>query len=85
VLSVSPKQVVNWHKGNDIWAMVVVHQSEDSANAVPPPTIVQAVLSEFKDVFAKPTYLPPHREYDHTVPLVLGVVLVNAKPYRYSP
>jgi hypothetical protein len=50
VLPISPEQVVKWHKGNDIWAMAVVHHSEDSANAVPPLDIVQAVLLELKDV-----------------------------------
>jgi hypothetical protein len=43
------------------------------------------VLAEFKDVFAEPSSLPPHREYDHNVPLVPGAIPVNAKPYRYSP
>jgi hypothetical protein len=59
--------------------MAVVHQSEEKAAALPHPEIVQAVLSEFQDVFAEPNYLPPHREYDHTIPLMSGVVPMNAK------
>jgi hypothetical protein len=85
VSSISPEQVVKWHQGNDIWAMAVAHQFEDPVRAAPPPDIIEIVLSEFQDVFAEPTSLPPHREYDHTVPLVHGSVPINAKPYRYSP
>jgi hypothetical protein len=36
-------------------------------------------------VFEEPTALPPHREYDHTVPLLPNVVPINVGPYRYSP
>jgi hypothetical protein len=85
ISSISPEQVVKWQQGNDIWAMVVVHQTEDSVKADPPPAIIQVVLSEFHDVFVEPTSLPPHMEYDHTILLVPGVVPVNTKPYRYSP
>jgi hypothetical protein len=52
---------------------------------VAPPLIIQQVLLEFEDVFAEPSVLPPHRQYDHTVPLLLGANPVNAKPYRYFP
>jgi hypothetical protein len=36
-------------------------------------------------VFAAPTELPPHREYDHTIYLSPRVVPFNSRPYRYSP
>jgi hypothetical protein len=36
-------------------------------------------------VFSTPTKLPPHRDYDHTISLLPGSVLVNSKPYHYSP
>jgi hypothetical protein len=52
---------------------------------VAPPPIIQQVLLEFEDVFAEPSVLPPHRQYDHTFPLLPGANPVNAKPYRYSP
>jgi hypothetical protein len=35
-------------------------------------------------VFAPPTSLPPSRPYDQHIPLLPGVMLINAKPYRYS-
>jgi hypothetical protein len=85
VVSISAEQVVKWQKGNNIWAMVVVHFVEESIKQVPPPPCIHQVLAEFKDVFVEPSSLPPHREYDHAVPLVPGAIPVNAKPYRYSP
>ena len=29
--------------------------------------------------------MPPSREFDHQIPLLLGVKPINIKPYRYSP
>ena len=29
--------------------------------------------------------MPPHRAYDHAIPLYPNVVPVNARPYHYSP
>jgi hypothetical protein len=52
--------------------MVVLHQTEEPITAV-------------QDSVAEPTSLPPHREYDHTMPLVPGAVPINTEPYRYSP
>jgi hypothetical protein len=43
------------------------------------------VLDKFQDVFDMPKALPPHKEYDHTIPLLPGSTLVNSRPYRYSP
>jgi hypothetical protein len=88
VLSISADQVVKWQRGNDIWAMAVVHPSGEQGRPLSIPVVIQQVLAEFKDVFANPTSLSAHREYDHTVPLVPlvpGAVHVNAKPYGYSP
>jgi hypothetical protein len=76
---------VKWSKGNDIWALAVVQQVDDrTSEAVLPDSIAQ-VLQNFKEVFSAPTELPPHREYDHTISLLLGLVPVNSQPYRYSP
>jgi hypothetical protein len=43
------------------------------------------VLDEFKDVLTEPSTLPPHREYDHTIPLMSNSAPVNTRPNRYSP
>jgi hypothetical protein len=36
-------------------------------------------------VFGEPHTLPPAWVYNHTIPLVLGAVHVNSRPYWYSP
>lgn len=46
-----------------------------------PPEAVQWLLSEFADVFATPTSLPPSRFHDHHIPLVPNAALVNSRLY----
>ena len=36
-------------------------------------------------MFEVPNQLPPSRLYDHHIPLIPVAVLVNSRPYRYSP
>jgi hypothetical protein len=69
--------------GNDICALALVKQAEEIATPTPP--IIAEVLQEFQDIFTDLTALPPHRVYDHIIPLLPGAVPVNARPYRYSP
>jgi hypothetical protein len=54
-------------------------------STIAPPSIIQEVLSEYQDVFAEATELPPQREYDHSIPLIPGAVPVNSRSYIYSP
>lgn len=49
------------------------------------PLEVQEVLNRFQDRFQEPGTLPPHRQFDHGIPLMPGTKPVNLKPYRYSP
>ena len=51
------------------------------------PVEVQAILNEFSDVFPKdlPVGLPPSRESDHRIELVLGAKPPHRAPYRMSP
>jgi hypothetical protein len=49
------------------------------------PAPVAQVLSEFQDVLAESTELPPHMQYDPTIPLLPNDAPVNSRPYRYSP
>ena len=44
---------------------------------------LQSVLEEYSDVFAEPKTLPPHRSFDHHIPLKDREVSVNVRPYRY--
>ena len=46
---------------------------------------IHTLLDTYRDVFSDPKTLPPSRTYDHTIPLIPGVVPVNSKPYMYSP
>ena len=46
---------------------------------------LQAVLEEYSDVFEEPKTLPPHRSFDHQIPLKNNEASVNIRPYRYPP
>jgi hypothetical protein len=82
--AMSPEQFVKWSHDNDIWALVVVQQLYDSHEQEVPALVVQA-LAEFHDVFAESTELPPHRQYDHAIPLLPNAAPVNSRPYHYCP
>jgi hypothetical protein len=62
------EQLAKWTKGNDVWAMAVIHTDIEHSTATV-PTQVQAILEEFAPVFAEPTSLPPARPYDHVITL----------------
>ena len=47
------------------------------------PSEIKQLLVDFEVVFSTPTELPPSRDCDHTIPLVLGARPVNVRPYRY--
>lgn len=49
------------------------------------PSVVQQVLSQFAHVFEEPSGLPPSRMFDHAILLLPGAMLVNVRPYRYTP
>ena len=51
------------------------------------PVEVQAILTEFSDVFPKdlPSGLPPARDIDHRIELVPGAEPPHRAPYRMSP
>jgi hypothetical protein len=83
--TMSPEQFVKWQIGNNIWALAVIQITNEPADPSSPPTIIASVLDQFQDVFVENTQLPPHRAYDHTIPLLLSAAPVNARPYRYYP
>lgn len=49
------------------------------------PQSIQWLLHEYADPFTNPKSLPPSRVYDHGIPLHLGAVPMNSRPYRHSP
>jgi hypothetical protein len=73
------------HQQDSIYHLVHVYFTEDESTQKTVPHIVGMVLDTYKHVFDEPTGLPPHRKYDHTIPLLPGASPVNLRPYRYSP
>ena len=51
------------------------------------PIVVQKILRDFAEVFPKdlPVGLPPAREVDHRIDLILGAEPPHRAPYRMSP
>jgi hypothetical protein len=72
---------------NEVWAMAVL----DTSKALPKQVQVdvspdmQSLLTEFSDIFATPTTLPPRCALDHIISLDVDARLVNSRPYHYSP
>ena len=48
------------------------------------PFEIEDLLQQHQESFATPQGLPPHRPFDHRIPLMSAVQPVNVKPYRYS-
>jgi hypothetical protein len=78
------EQLAKWARGNEIWALAVV-QSDSEVEVQIVPSEVQHILSDYTDVFAEPTSLPPARDYDHAITLKPDAAPFNTRPYRYSP
>lgn len=49
------------------------------------PSEIQQILDKYSKLFAEPRHLPPHRKFDHHIPLYLGTKPANVRPYRYAP
>ena len=47
------------------------------------PKTVKEVLAQHQRVFGPITGLPPSRDIDHAIQLILGASSVNVCPYRY--
>lgn len=43
------------------------------------------LLESYKDIFVKPTQLPPQCRHDHNIPLLPTATPVMSRPYRYPP
>lgn len=55
----------------------------EKASLEDPVDDLESLLDSFKDVFHKPSGLPPSRVQDHAIHLNPGAQAVNVKPYRY--
>jgi hypothetical protein len=65
--------------------MVQVYFTAEEETKKTVPKIVAMVIDTYEEIFERPTGLPHHRKYDHTIPLMPGASPVNLRPYRYSP
>jgi hypothetical protein len=43
---------------------------------------VANILEQYSDIFEEPNGLPPHRSYDHKIPIQEGAQPPNVRPYR---
>lgn len=81
---ISGPQLHQLFNTNDIWSCVLLDHTTSTTPEVVPPEISHLLL-DFQNLFAIPSVLPPHRVYDHSIPLLPGAIPVNTRPYRYSP
>jgi hypothetical protein len=68
-------------------AVVELHLVQECDNTTDPvvPPEIQQILDTFAPVFTTPTGLPPHRQYDHHIPLIHGARPISIRPYRVAP
>jgi len=67
--------------------MFAVHISSDKGKEVEDANVLikYRVLQQFQDVFLEDiTELPPHREVEFSIELVLGATPTSKSPYRMS-
>jgi hypothetical protein len=64
--------------------MAVVDSTSSASPTIVAPDL-EALLSEFEDIFSAPAALPPRRALDHAITLDSTAHPVNSRPYRYSP
>ncbi|XP_026442759.1 uncharacterized protein LOC113342415 [Papaver somniferum] len=63
---------------------LIGHLFSVSTTPIPPPipAPLLPLLSEYEDIFAEPTSLPPHRTLDHPISLKPDSQPLNQRPYR---
>lgn len=69
------------HHGSTIFAICVETTSVIPEGIHPE---MQQLLSQFADIYQKPTQLPPHRDIEHHINLKDETDPVNVRPYRYA-
>jgi hypothetical protein len=81
---VSQKKMRKLLNKGEVGAVVYVQKLQlQQPESVQSPAL-QQLLDQYRDVFAKPTTLPPERDIDHTIPLQAGAEIVNSRPYMLS-
>lgn len=82
---VTAKQLKGLAKSGAIAQLVQLCSLEEAKLDQQIPPKIQQVLESYKNRFQELDTLPPHRQFDHGIPLMPGTKPVNLKPYRYSP
>lgn len=82
---VTAKQLKGLAKSGAIAQLVQLCSLEEAKLDQQIPPEIQQVLESYKNRFQELDTLPPHRQFDHGIPLMPGTKPVNLKPYRYSP
>nr|GEU96796.1 hypothetical protein [Tanacetum cinerariifolium] len=100
VLRRTKKPALQWMKGSQVpmqsaqlSSMVLCVYPSTSLNMIftatsegtPTPMSISKVLSQYTDVFAITTALPPMRAFDYKIILKEGTEPTFSKPYRHSP
>lgn len=76
------------HHNEEAYFIVQLTAISDNVKVTTPdgeqllPKPVQTLLTEYADIFATPTGLPPIRRHDHSIPLKPDTKPVAAYPYR---
>ncbi|KAK8957587.1 hypothetical protein KSP39_PZI000335 [Platanthera zijinensis] len=85
---ITPSQINKLVSQDSISSSVSCFFSHQTENQVLPiqetdhPDLT-TLLSNFKDVFQKPTGLPPSRDCDHKIPLQTPGTIIKVRPYCY--
>lgn len=82
---ISEAKLQQLHEQDSVYHLLQVFFTTDAKTQKTVPHIIGMVLDAHSQVFDEPKGLPPHRKYDHTIPLMPGASPVNLRPYRYSP
>jgi hypothetical protein len=82
---ISLTELQELQRQDSVYYMVQLYTVSDTKQQSTTPKIIAMVLESYEAVFEEPTGLPPHRKFDHTIPLLRGASPVNLRPYRYIP
>ncbi|CAA0823273.1 Uncharacterized mitochondrial protein AtMg00860, partial [Striga hermonthica] len=73
-----------WRGGGQIFAVVVEKTEAHIDRDEQQQGDVHKLLEEFEGVLGEPKGLPPHREFDHRIPLINEQHAIHVHPYRYA-
>ena len=87
-MHLSAMQIIKvFNKGEPTFLATLIEDAESCTEAVPLLPCIEQVLSNNRDVMPTklPQRLPPRREVDHQIELVLGAKQSAMTPYRMAP